>query len=78
MPVMQMIPPANPHAIAMDHDYLLLTQQDEFLEREKVHKYNFLMEMVFKYYSHISMLIVCSHLNSSVKIMRINMSLRKI
>ena len=36
MPVMQLFAPANMPAIALDHDYLVLTPQDEFLRQEKV------------------------------------------
>ena len=36
MPVMQLFAPANMPAISLDHDYLALTPQDEFLRQEKV------------------------------------------
>ena len=36
MPMLQTIPPANPYALALDHDYLRNTPQDLFLISEKV------------------------------------------
>ena len=42
MPVMQLFAlSANMPAVALDHDYLEPTQQDEFLQREKVYQVNF-------------------------------------
>ena len=39
MPFLQLIPPANPYAIALDHDYLTLTPQDQFLKDNHVKLY---------------------------------------
>ena len=36
MPVMQLFPPANPIALALDHDYMALNAVDQFLQNEKV------------------------------------------
>ena len=36
MPVLHLFPPANPVALAKDHDYLALTAEDQFLQDEMV------------------------------------------
>ena len=36
MPFLQLIPPANPYALALDHDYMNLTPQDQFFKDNHV------------------------------------------
>ena len=40
MPILQMIPPANPYALALDHDYPKLTAEDSFLKEKLVKFHN--------------------------------------
>ena len=32
MPAQQLIPPANPYALYLDHDYLEMSQEEKFLK----------------------------------------------
>lgn len=36
MPILQLFPPANPFALAVDHDYLHLNPEDQWLKDNKV------------------------------------------
>lgn len=55
MPVMQLFPPANPHALANDHSYLKLTPQDQYLKDEMVsyfHAFQFNIHTYIHLYLH--------------------------
>ena len=57
MLVMQLFPPANPHALANDHSYLKLTPQDQYLKDEMV---SYFHAFQFNIHTYICIYTMCS------------------